>query len=191
MITSISDQLFKSAQTKKDLAHNRQSLEKIAEAIHAIVACFRRNGKVLLCGNGGSAADAQHIAAELTGRFKLERKPLHAEALSVNSSYITAVANDYGYEEVFARMVEAKGHKGDVLIAISTSGNSPNVIKAAERAKELNMTVITMTGERSNELGKHADIKLKVPSAETPRIQEAHITIGHILCQEVEKELFA
>jgi D-sedoheptulose 7-phosphate isomerase len=145
---------------------------------------------MLLCGNGGSASDAQHIAAELSGRFYTDRPPLYAEALHVNSSYMTAVANDYGYEATYARMIEAAGRKGDVIIGISTSGNSPNVVKAMRKAKELEMLTIGFTGESGGKMKEICDIMICVPSDDTPRIQEAHILIGHIICQLIEEEMF-
>jgi D-sedoheptulose 7-phosphate isomerase len=164
--------------------------QKIAEATRACVATFRAGGKVLFCGNGGSAADAQHIAAELSGRFYTDRPPLFAEALHVNTSYLTAVANDYGYDLVFARMVEAAGRAGDVLVAISTSGNSPSIVRAAEKARAIGMTTIGLSGQAGGQLRACCDLLLNVPSSDTPRIQEAHILIGHIICQAVEQEMF-
>ena len=165
-------------------------LKKINEVADLSVACYKNGGKILFCGNGGSAADAQHIAAELSGRFYYDRPPLFAEALHVNTSYLTAVGNDYGYEEVFARMVRAMGKKGDVFFCLSTSGNSPNVLKAAKDAKTLGMTVVGMTGENGGKLKEVADILLDMPSNDTPRIQECHLMIGHLLCQIIEAELF-
>lgn len=165
-------------------------LQKIERSAQMLVHTFRQGGKVLFCGNGGSAADAQHIAAELSGRFYTDRPPLFAEALHVNSSYVTAVANDYGYEHVFERMVEAVGRPGDVLVAISTSGNSPSILRAAEKAGSLGMQVIGMTGAGGGKLAGHCTVLLNVPSGDTPRIQESHILIGHMLCQIVEEELF-
>jgi len=146
--------------------------------------------KVLFCGNGGSAADAQHIAAELSGRFYFDREPLFAEALHVNTSYLTAVANDYSYDEVFSRLVKAKGRAGDILIGISTSGNSKNVIKAIEVANEKGMITIGMTGKTGGKMKEICKYLINVPSTDTPRIQEAHIMIGHIICEIVEKVLF-
>ena len=163
---------------------------KIQEAGKLFVAAFQAGGKVLFCGNGGSAADAQHIAAELSGRFYTDRPPLYAEALHVNSSYVTAVANDYGYAAVFARMVEAAGRPGDVLVAISTSGNSPNILQTIDMAKIKGMTVIGMSGATGGKMRDMVDLLLNVPSNDTPRIQEAHILIGHIICQLVEQEMF-
>jgi len=145
---------------------------------------------VLLCGNGGSAADAQHLAAELSGKFYLDRPPLFAEALHTNVSYITAVSNDYSFEEVYARLVRGEGQAGDVLIGISTSGNSKNVIKAIEKANEISMITVGMTGASGGEMKNLCRYLINVPSTDTPRIQESHILIGHIICEIVEKELF-
>ena len=154
------------------------------------IAVFKDDKKMLLCGNGGSAADAQHIAAELSGRFYTDRPPLYAEALHGNSSYMTAVANDYGYEATYTRMVEAAGRKGDVLIGISTSGNSPNVVKAMQKAKEIGMLTVGFTGKDGGKMKDICDIMICVPSTDTPRIQEAHILIGHIICQLIEEGMF-
>jgi D-sedoheptulose 7-phosphate isomerase len=151
---------------------------------------FRDDHKLLLCGNGGSAADAQHIAAELSGRFKKDRSPLFAEALHVNSSFLTAVANDYGYDEVYARMTEAMGRSGDVLIGISTSGNSENVLRAMRVARNKGMRTIALVGAKAGRIGEEADHVLHVPSEDTARIQEVHITIGHSLCESLEERLF-
>ncbi|MDG1349230.1 MAG: D-sedoheptulose 7-phosphate isomerase [Flavobacteriales bacterium] len=164
--------------------------ESIQKIVTESIVAFRGDKKMLLCGNGGSASDAQHIAAELSGRFYTDRPPLYAEALHVNSSYMTAVANDYGYEATYARMIEAAGRKGDVIIGISTSGNSPNVVKAMRKAKELEMLTIGFTGESGGKMKEICDIMICVPSDDTPRIQEAHILIGHIICQLIEEEMF-
>jgi D-sedoheptulose 7-phosphate isomerase len=163
---------------------------KIQQAADICVECFRKQGKVLLCGNGGSAADAQHIAAELSGRFYYDRDPLYAEALHVNTSYVTAVANDYAYDEIFARMVKAAGRKGDVLIGLTTSGNSANVVKAFQQAKQVGMITVAFTGQTGGKLDELADICLKIPSVNTARIQEAHILTGHILCEIIESTIF-
>ncbi len=165
-------------------------LQKIERAAQAMISAFRGGGKVLFCGNGGSAADAQHLAAELSGRFYTDRPPLYAEALHVNSSFVTAVANDYGYDDVFARMVEAAGRPGDVLAAFSTSGNSPNILKAIEKGKKQGMVVVGFTGATGGKMAGLCDILLNVPSTDTPRIQESHILIGHIICETVEREMF-
>lgn len=164
--------------------------ERIARAAQLFVAAFQSDGKVLFCGNGGSAADAQHIAAELSGRFYTDRPPLFAEALHVNSSFVTAVANDYGYDAVFSRMVEAAGRQGDVLVAISTSGNSSNILNAIEMARKKGMQIIGFTGASGGKMKDHCDLLLNVPSSDTPRIQESHILIGHIICALVEQEMF-
>ena len=164
--------------------------ENIENIVIKSVEAFRNDKKMLFCGNGGSASDAQHIAAELSGRFYSDRPPLYAEALHVNSSYMTAVANDYGYDETYARMLEACGRKGDVLVGISTSGNSPNVVKALEKANAIGLTTIGFTGSKGGKMKEVCDIMIKVPSDDTPRIQEAHILVGHIICQLIEEEMF-
>lgn len=161
--------------------------EKIAAGV---ADAFRQDKKVLFCGNGGSAADAQHLAAEFSGRFYFDREPLDAEALHVNTSYLTAVGNDYSYDEVFSRVLRAKGRKGDYLFAISTSGNSRNVIKAMEVAREKGMHIVAMTGATGGKMKELCDYLLNVPSSDTPRIQESHIMLGHIICEMVEEELF-
>ena len=164
--------------------------ESIQKIVIKSIAVFKDDKKMLLCGNGGSASDAQHIAAELSGRFYTDRPPLYAEALHVNSSYMTAVANDYGYEATYARMVEAAGRKGDVLLGISTSGNSPNVVRAMQKAKEIGMLTVGFTGKDGGKMKDICDIMICVPSVDTPRIQEAHILIGHIICQLIEEDMF-
>lgn len=165
-------------------------LKKIEQVAERLIDTFRAGGKVLFCGNGGSAADAQHLAAELSGRFYVDRPPLYAEALHVNSSFVTAVANDYGYDRVFARMVEASGRPGDVLVAISTSGNSASILLAAEQARVQGMHVVGFTGDTGGKLAGLCNLLLNVPSGDTPRIQEMHILAGHILCELVEKAIF-
>lgn len=164
--------------------------ENIENIVVKSVEAFRNDKKMLFCGNGGSASDAQHIAAELSGRFYSDRPPLYAEALHVNSSYVTAVANDYGYDETYARMLEACGRKGDILVGISTSGNSPNVVKALKKANEISLTTIGFTGVNGGKMNDICDIMIKIPSDDTPRIQEAHILVGHIICQLIEEEMF-
>jgi D-sedoheptulose 7-phosphate isomerase len=179
-----------SISAKHALIENQELIARIAAAAHTCAETFRLKGKVLLCGNGGSAADAQHIAAELSGRFYTDRPPLFAEALHVNGSYITAVANDYSYEVVYSRMVEAAGRNGDVLIGLSTSGNSGNVVKALEAGRNAGMTCIGLTGAGGGKMASMCDILIDVPSKDTPRIQECHILIGHIICQLIEESLF-
>ena len=184
--TSIADSIA----VKQTILSDPAFQEKIEQAARACIQTFRTGGKVLFCGNGGSAADAQHLAAELSGRFYTDRPPLYAEALHVNSSYVTAVANDYGYDEVFARMLQAAGRSGDVLVAISTSGNSSNILKTIEVAKQQDMIIIGMSGASGGKMRDLCDVLLNVPSSDTPRIQESHILIGHILCQIIESEMF-
>jgi D-sedoheptulose 7-phosphate isomerase len=162
----------------------------IEQLTELCVSCFRQDGKLLFCGNGGSAADAQHLAAEFSGRFYFDRPPLYAEALHVNTSYLTAVGNDYGYDETYARMVKAMGRKGDVLFALSTSGNSPNILRAAAVAREQGMTIVGFTGQTGGQLAAHCDFLLAVPSKDTPRIQECHMLVGHLICELVEGEMF-
>ena len=162
----------------------------IAKAAQIILDAYKAGRKVFLIGNGGSAADAQHIAAELAGRFKLERTGLPAIALTTNTSVLSALANDYGYEKVFSHQLEALAKDKDVLIAITTSGTSPNILKAVEMAHSKGVTVIGLTGAKGGKLKDSADLTIMVPSDDTPRIQEAHITIGHIICHLVEKRLF-
>ena len=164
--------------------------ENIQKIVNESIVAFRAGKKMLLCGNGGSASDAQHIAAELSGRFYTDRPPLYAEALHVNSSYMTAVANDYGYEATYARMIEAAGKTGDIFIGISTSGNSPNVVQALQKAKESGMITVGFSGNSGGKMKNICDIMICVPSVDTPRIQEAHILIGHIICQLIEEEMF-
>ena len=176
--------------TKQAIVSGRTHMQTISQIANAITACYRNGGKVLFCGNGGSAADAQHLAAELSGRFYFDRPPLDAEALHVNSSYVTAVANDYTYDEIYSRYVNGVGKKGDVLIGISTSGNSENILRALTVAKSKGMVTVAMTGESGGKMKDMVDFLLNVPSTDTPRIQEAHILLGHIFCQIVEEDLF-
>ena len=175
---------------KRKILEDREILSKLEKVIEEIVAALKTDKKVLLCGNGGSAADAQHLAAEFSGKFYFDREPLFAEALHVNSSYLTAVANDYSYDEVYARLVKAKGREGDVLIGISTSGNSINVIQAIAVANNAKMITVGLTGEGGGKMKTMCKYLIKVPSTDTPRIQEAHILIGHIICEISEKEIF-
>ena len=180
----------KSIDLKRQLLEDELFTKAIHIASNIVTNTFKSGRKVFFCGNGGSAADAQHLSTELSGRFYLDRKPLFAEALHVNTSFLTAVANDFGYEEIYARMVEAKGSEGDVLVAISTSGNSPNIIRALQQAKEQQLITIGMTGETGGKMAEYCDVLLNVPSIDTPRIQECHILIGHIICELVEREVF-
>lgn len=179
-----------SIDTKQQLLQNDKLLQVVCEAVDVIVASFRNGNRVYFCGNGGSAADAQHLAAEFSGRFYTDRKALPAEALHCNTSYLTAVGNDYGFDVVYSRMIEGIGQKGDVLVGLSTSGNSVNIIKAFEAAREKQMTTIAFTGESGGKMNPLSDYLLNVPSTDTPRIQESHILLGHIICQLVEQKYF-
>lgn len=184
-------EVFKEGQELRDqIIRDQKLLEDIQRCTLELIRVFKNDGAVFFAGNGGSAADAQHLAAEFVGRFYYDRKPLRAEAISTNTSDLTCIGNDYGYEYVFSRAIQGKGRKGDVLFALTTSGNSPNIILAAKAAREMGMHVIGLTGETGGELSSLSDICLKVPSRDTPRIQECHITIGHIICELVESSLF-
>lgn len=179
-----------SIETKQRMLLDPVILEQIRKVAEICIDTFRNKGKLLLCGNGGSAADAQHIAAELSGRYQYDREPLYAEALHVNSSFMTAVANDYSFDAVYSRMVKAAGRAGDVLIGISTSGNSANVVNAIEEAKRLGLHTVALSGEKGGKLADVCDICIQIPSSNTARIQESHILIGHILCEIIESEMF-
>ncbi|MFW6019579.1 MAG: D-sedoheptulose-7-phosphate isomerase [Bacteroidales bacterium] len=186
----IKETIQASITTKEKLLQDDFLLGKIEKAARKMTEVFHQDHKILLCGNGGSAADAQHIAAELSGRFYYDREPLYAEALHVNTSYLTAVANDYSFEDVYARMVKAAGKEGDLLIGFSTSGNSENVLRALKTGNSQGMYTVAFTGETGGKLREIADLLINVPDNDTPRIQEAHGLIGHILCQWVEEMLF-
>jgi len=175
---------------KQQLARNDETILTIAAVSEALVAAFRRSNKVLLFGNGGSAADAQHIAAEFVGRFAFDRPALPALALSVNASCLTAIGNDYGFDQVFSRQIEALGRSGDAAIGISTSGNSPNVVQALSAARQAGMLTVGLTGCTGGKIKQIVDHCICVPSNETPRIQECHILIGHIISELVEEALF-
>ena len=186
----IKNYIEKSIETKRNILENENILSKIRDVSLVIVDSLKNGGKVLICGNGGSAADSQHIAAELVGRLSFDRPGLPAMALTVDSSILTAVGNDYGYEMVFSRQVQACAQKGDVLIGISSSGNSKNVVNAILEAKEKGVFTVGFTGEKDGLISANADITIKIPSAETPIIQESHIMAGHIICAMVEKMMF-
>ncbi len=190
MATNIRSLIQASIDTKQLVLKDETLLATIQQVADACVEAFRNDKKVLFCGNGGSAADAQHISAELSGRFYTDREPLYSEALHVNSSYMTAVANDYSYDVVYSRMVKACGRKGDVLVGITTSGNSKNILQAMETAKAQGMITVGMTGASGGKMNDVCDFMLKVPSSDTPRIQESHILIGHIICQLIEENIF-
>ena len=169
-------------------AVQKENSAAVSQAASAIAISLKSGGKLLICGNGGSAADSQHFAAELVGRYKKERKALPAISLTTDTSALTAIGNDYGFERVFTRQVEALGKKGDILVALSTSGNSPNILAAIEAAKKLGMQVIGMAGQGGGKMKSLCDTCICIPSSNTPRIQEAHITIIHVICAIVENE---
>lgn len=186
----IKESIRQSIEAKKKILGNPALLNVIEDVAHACTAAFCNGNKVLFCGNGGSAADAQHLAAELSGRFYYDRPPLPSEALHVNTSYLTAVANDYSFEEVYSRIIQGIGQEGDVLIGLSTSGNSGNVVRAFEAANKKGMITVALTGDTGGKIKDLADFLVNVPSDDTPRIQESHIMIGHIICELVETALF-
>ena len=179
-----------SIDTKQQVLADKDLLLTIDACVNAIVKAFQNGNKVLFCGNGGSAADAQHLAAEFSGRFYKNRNALPAEALHCNTSYLTAVANDYSFDVVYSRLVEGLGNEGDVLVGLSTSGNSPNIVNAFNAAKEKQMINIGFTGDSGGKMKSISDFLINVPSSDTPRIQESHILIGHIICQLVEEQYF-
>jgi D-sedoheptulose 7-phosphate isomerase len=181
--------LLNSAKIKQLIASDEQLINTVQSAVNIITLAFRQGHSVYFCGNGGSAADAQHLAAEFSGRFYKNRSVLPSEAMHCNTSYLTAVANDYGYNEIYARMA-GSFHEGDVLVGLSTSGNSENIIRAFDVCKTRKVITIGFTGETGGQLKHCSDLWIGVPSNDTPRIQEAHITIGHIICQLVEEKLF-
>lgn len=175
---------------KTNVLGNSEIRSLILDVAKEFVSAYKKGNKTRFCGNGGSAGDAQHIAAELSGRFYFDRAPLDAEALHVNSSYVTAVANDYSFDTIYERMVQAQGKEGDILVGISTSGNSNNVLLAMKKAKELGIKTVALTGEGGGKMAEFADFLIAIPSTDTPRIQEVHILVGHIICQIVEEALF-
>ncbi|MBR4155887.1 MAG: D-sedoheptulose 7-phosphate isomerase [Bacteroidales bacterium] len=179
-----------SIDVKQLILNDKKLVQRVNDAAMMCVESLKNGGKIHFCGNGGSAADAQHLAAELSGRFYYDRPPLNAEALHVNTSYLTAVANDYSYDMIYARMLQASAKKGDVIVGISTSGNSTNILKAFDVAKEIGVKTIGMTGESGGKIANVCDILLNVPSKCTPRIQESHIMIGHIICEIIEATIF-
>ncbi|MCY7421971.1 MAG: D-sedoheptulose 7-phosphate isomerase [Chitinophagaceae bacterium] len=187
----IRDIIAASISVKEEILQNEELLTSIEKAVSIITLAFENGNKVLFCGNGGSAADAQHLAAEFSGRFYKNRKALPSEALHCNTSYLTAVANDYSFDVIYSRLVDGIGEAGDVLVGLSTSGNSANIVKAFEVAAGKQMINIGFTGITGGTLKAYSDVLINVPSSDTPRIQESHIMIGHIICQLVEENLFA
>jgi len=186
----IKEAIQQSIELKQQILSDGNILNVINEVVNVCINTFTNNGKVLFCGNGGSAADAQHLAAELSGRFYFDREPLNSEALHVNTSYITAVANDYSYDEIYSRYIKGIGSRGDVLIGLSTSGNSGNIVNAFKTAKGIGLINVGLTGETGGAMKNYADYLINVPSNDTPRVQEAHILIGHIICELIEVEMF-
>ena len=176
---------------KSLILEDDEIISSLEEITNRCILAFRNNNKVLFCGNGGSAADAQHLASELSGKFNKDRKPLYAEALHVNSSFMTATSNDYGFEYTYARMINACGKKGDILFALSTSGKSKNIINAIHEAKEKGMTTVGFTGSKVNDMDSICDLIIKIPSSNVPRIQESHMLLGHIICDLIEQEIFS
>lgn len=189
-LTRIQAIIKESIQVKQNLLSNTALLQQIEAVVNVVTDAFRNGHKVQFCGNGGSAADAQHLAAEFSGRFYKNRTALPSDALHCNSSYLTAVANDYGYDEVYSRLVEGTMQSGDILIGLSTSGNSPNIVKAFETARAKNIITVGFTGNGGGKLEELSQFLLDIPSKNTPRIQESHIMIGHIICELVEANLF-
>jgi D-sedoheptulose 7-phosphate isomerase len=185
-IARVNEIINESLRVKQLLLSDEALLQRIVRAADTISSALKSDRKILFCGNGGSAADAQHLAAELSGRFYRERKPLFAEALHENASYMTAVANDYSFEQVYSRLVQAKGRVGDVLVCLSTSGNSANVVAAAKQARSQQVATIGLTGKSGGALSEHCDLLIAVPSTDAARTQEAHMLIGHIICELVE-----
>jgi len=179
-----------SIDVKQQVLQNDELINTIEKVVNVIVDCFKKGKHVYFCGNGGSAADAQHLAAEFSGRFYTDRKALPAEALHCNTSYLTAVANDYSYDVVYSRIIDGIGQEGDVLVGLSTSGNSKNIINAFEKAREKKINTIGFTGESGGGMRSCSDYLINIPSSDTPRIQESHIMAGHIICQLVEERYF-
>jgi D-sedoheptulose 7-phosphate isomerase len=188
--STIAERINASIAVKQQILTDGSLLPIIDSVVQVITTAFQQGHAVYFCGNGGSAADAQHLAAEFSGRFYKDRKALPSEALHCNTSYLTAVANDYSYDVIYARLIEGIAKKGDVLIGLSTSGNSANILRAFEKAAELGVITIGMTGASGGKMKEQADYLINVPSSDTPRIQESHILIGHILCELTEKNIF-
>lgn len=186
----IEEMISQSIAAKQAVLADKELLATVDEIAQHCIEVFQADGKVLFCGNGGSAADAQHLATELSGRFYFDRPPLFSEALNANTAFITAVGNDYGFDHIFARMAKAAGRVGDVLFALSTSGNSPNVLNAIEAAREIGMKTVGMTGLKGGKMLGKCDWIIRIPSSDTPRIQECHMMLGHLVCELVEEGIF-
>ncbi len=186
----ITQELSESSAVKRKLLENEEMVGMLTQICEECVRVYQNGRKILLAGNGGSAADAQHIAAEFVGRFYFDRPSLPSLALTTDSSMLTAIGNDYGYDQVFARQIQGQGVRGDLFIGMSTSGNSTNILAAVNRCREMGIVTVGLTGEKGEVLAKACDYCIKVPSSSTPRIQETHTTIGHIICGFVEQVLF-
>ena len=186
----ISKRISESIAVKQQMLEDESLQKTIQSAINLMLDTLQNGGSVYFCGNGGSAADAQHLAAELSGRFYFDRQPLSSDALHCNTSFLTAVANDYSYDEIYARLISGIGRKNDVLVGLSTSGNSKNIVRAFQKCKELGIKTVALTGASGGVMRDVADVTICVPSTDTPRIQESHITIGHIICEVIEAEMF-
>ena len=191
MKEKIKNIIVESVAVKNKILADEKLLSTIEKVTTAIVDALKNNHRIYFCGNGGSAADAQHLAAEFSGRFYTDRDALPAEALHCNTSYLTAVANDYSFDVIYSRLIKGIGQKGDVLIGLSTSGNSKNILLAFETAKQKEIITVGFTGETGGKMKESSDYLINVPSKDTPRIQESHITIGHIICQLVEEKYFS
>lgn len=190
-MNKIKDIIKASISVKEQVLENEELLTAVATTADTIVAALKEGKRIYFCGNGGSAADAQHLAAEFSGRFYTDRKALPAEALHCNTSYLTAVANDYSFDVVYARLIDGIGEAGDVLVGLSTSGNSANIVKAFEVARNKGITTVGFTGLSGGVMKELSDYLINIPSLDTPRIQESHIMLGHIICQIVEEKYFA
>ena len=190
MSTTIKNLITSSIEVKQALLSNESLIAQIDSIVTVVTQAFKNGNAVYFAGNGGSAADAQHLAAEFSGRFYKDRKALPSDALHCNTSYLTAVANDYSYDVIYARLLEGLAKKGDVLIGISTSGNSGNIVKAFEKAKEIGVVTIGFTGSKGGKMKDLSDYLINIPSDTTPRIQESHILVGHIICELVEQNIF-
>lgn len=189
--SKISQTIRASVSVKEKILQQPELLKTVEAVIDVVYRAFAQGKKVLFCGNGGSASDAQHLAAEFSGRFYVNRPALQSEALHCNTSYLTAVANDYSFDVVYSRIIDGTANEGDVLVGLSTSGNSPNIINAFESARKKKMITVGFTGETGGRMKPLSDYLLNVPSTDTPRIQESHILLGHIICEEVEAMLFS
>lgn len=190
MTQNIKDIIQRSIRVKEQVLNDASLIHNLNTLVEKITATFQQGGKVLFCGNGGSAADAQHLAAEFSGRFYSDRDPLPSEALHCNTSYLTAVANDYGYDFVYSRLLKGMARPGDILVGLSTSGNSTNILNAFEMARQIGVITVGFTGTTGGKMAGLCDILINVPSDDTPRIQESHIMLGHIACELVERNLF-